>query len=148
MKISADGRYIGLRSRTHSNELNTSDVYSIDTPTGEELPITTPADGVVSGSELSADGDRFVFSTDKAIKVNDQSGGRDVYAADLDLSAFAFTFLQRVSEAVGRFEVTGDSYAPTISQDGETVTILSQSRALILLHKGFFDEDDGFQKKL
>ncbi len=153
VKISGDGRYIGFTSNFGFDPIDqdgSEDVYLFDTQTGEYLLISSPIGGNISGFDMSASADRFVFSTDEAINPNDNNGLRDIYVADVDLSAFSVTSRQRVSEAEGRFELRdGDSYAPTISQDGDRIAFLSQSQALIPFRDDFYEDSNGdFAEKL
>ncbi len=153
VKISGDGRYVSFTSTFGFDPIDQdgfSDVYLFDTETGEYLLISSPIGGGISGFDMSAAADRFVFSTSEAISPNDTNELRDIYVADVDLSAFAVTSRQRVSEAEGRFELRdGDSYAPTISQDGDRIAFLSQSQALIPYRDDFYEDSSGnFAEKL
>lgn len=126
------------------------DLYVYDTVTDSYLLISSTLKGELSGFDMNDDGDRFVFSTEEAINANDANGFRDVYVADVDLETFTVTSRQRVSEAEGGFELTnGESYAPTISPDGEKVAFLTRSETIVNFREDFFpDANDGLFNEL
>lgn len=102
--------------------------------TPEVLPerVSLAADGGQSGGDaaapaLSADGRYVAFDSDAADLVpGDSNGTRDIFVRD----RLAGT-TERVSVSTGGLEAHGDSYAPSISGDGDRIVFVSEADDLV-----------------
>ena len=132
-RISADGRYIVFASDSHrlAESNGGRQIYRRDMETGEIELVSraSGADGAISESggenaSISADGSRVAFTSYSPLDPAHLGANNQTYLRDLDTKA---TYLvSRQSGAAGA-EADNDSYATSISGDGNRVAFESEA---------------------
>ncbi|MGZ4675642.1 MAG: TolB family protein [Acidimicrobiia bacterium] len=127
--FSADGRYIAYSSFADTSAPGvTYGVYRWDTTTNVRTLVSVSSTGDLpddsSGEpSISADGRYVAFSSDADNLVpNDTNGVTDVFVRDVVAGT-----TQRVSVLANGGELADASYTPSISADGSTVAMISES---------------------
>lgn len=141
--LSADGRYIAFMSwasnlvANDTNQLadppptNAPDIFVRDRATGKTERVSLASDGTQANersdnSSISGNGRWVVFVSWATNLVSDDTNGTpDVFVHDRETG-----ITERVSIASGGDQGNGWSYAPVISEDGNSIAFVSQAKNL------------------
>jgi Tol biopolymer transport system component len=135
--VSADGRFVAFRSE--ASDLVTGDtngkrdilVRNMQTNTTTLVSVGqggAPANDNSDSPSISQDGRFVVFSSDANNLVpNDTNGKKDVFVHDLQAGTTTLVSFNQLRTASGN----GDSFEPTISQDGRFVGFTSGASDLV-----------------
>ena len=134
--VSADGRFVVFESTASnlvSDDFNTSrDIFLRDRWTGTTARVNLSKTGGDAWGEswdpsITPDGRYVVFASSAGNLVpDDHNGERDVFVRDIQIGQ---TF--RVSVDMNGLDANGDSYSPSISDDGTRVAFGSEARDLV-----------------
>jgi archaellum component FlaF (FlaF/FlaG flagellin family) len=135
-QISADGRYVAFRSEASNlvagDSNGAADIFIRDLQTGITKRISVngagaQANGQSWGATISGDGRYIAFRSAATNLVSgDTNGVSDVFVHDAQSGA-----TERVSVASDGSEGNGDSYGPSISDDGRYVAYRSAASNLV-----------------
>jgi len=134
--VSADGMYVVFESMATNlvpdDSNNAMDIFLRDRWTGTTARVSLAADGGDAWGEswdpsITPDG-RFVVFTSSAgnLVSDDHNGERDVFVRDLHVGQNT-----RISVNMNGGDANGDSYSPSISDDGNRVAFGSSARDLV-----------------
>ncbi len=144
--ISADGRFVTFASSAalvpddtnapcaatgYTVQPTCPDIYVHDRTTGETTRVSvatagTQADGESKTPSISADGRYVVFASSATTLVaSDTNGKSDVFVRDRTTNTTT-----RVSVSTGGAQGDGDSFGPTMSDDGSVIAFVSKSTTL------------------
>lgn len=128
VSISADGRFItytSFASDLVAGDTNgTWDVFLYDADLGTTMKISNGA-GASFESEISADGNKIVFSSDSSLVAADTNGTRDVYVWDRPSNTVSLASADEAGTVGNALSSPGATAPAAISADGRYVAFLS-----------------------
>lgn len=134
--ISSDGAYIAYESLASdivaSDTLGKKDIFLYNRVAGTTVRISLNADDTQgnadsSSAAISSDGRYIAFDSEATnLVVSDSNSASDIFRYDRQTDTII-----RVSLNSSGLQVTGNSFAPAISQDGSVVAFLSDATSLI-----------------
>ncbi|MEK6749872.1 MAG: putative Ig domain-containing protein [Pseudomonadota bacterium] len=157
--ISANGRYV-IYSSTASNLVSGDtngfrDIFMYDRRNNSLKKITHnlsggATDGNSSDVAVSGDGHFVVFASDATqLVASDANALRDIFVYDRDTDSY-----EKISNGVGGVAANGNSYWPSISNDGRYVAFVSEANNLVsgdtnAARDAFvFDRNTGVMKRI